>query len=166
MKHSNRILFLLLLLNTSQVNAMGLFDFFTIHVFSPVTGVVTLNGEPVEGAEIVRTADHEEDKIYTDSVKSDIEGKFSFNDISTFSLRPIMLGTIIRQKIIIKHNGYEYLAWRTVKHSNHKYGELNDKDNPEPIKLNLRCELTDDQSKKRIVNLKYLNGIVVGLCEW
>jgi len=44
---------------------MGLFDFFTIHVFSDVSGVVTFQGEAVEGVKIIRTADHEEDKVYT-----------------------------------------------------------------------------------------------------
>ena len=159
-------LILVFSLNVSQVQAMGLIDFFTIHVFSDVTGIVTMNGEPVEGAELIRTADHENDKVYTDSALTDKNGKFSFEGISTFSLRPIMLGTIIRQRIIVKYKGMEYLAWKTVKHNNHLYGELNDVNVKNPKKLNFACELTDKQDNERRVELESLDGIIVGLCKW
>ena len=162
-----RCFFLLLFtLNTTQVHAMGLLDFFTIHVFSDVTGVVTLNGEPVEGAEVVRSADHTNDKVYMDSAITDKNGKFSFNNISTFSLRPIMLPTVIFQKIVIKHNGMEYLAWETTKRNNHNNGELNDAGTKEPIKLNLSCELTDDEDKYEVIKFDIRKRRVTGLCSW
>ena len=159
-------LFLILNLTFSQVHAMGLLDLFTIHVFSDVSGVVTLNSEPVEGAEIIRTADHKHDKVYTDSAKSDKDGKFFFKDISTFSLRPIMLPTIIEQKIIIRYKGLDYLAWETTKWNNHKYGELNDEDTKDPIMLSLSCELTDDQAKYEVIKLKHGKRRITGLCNW
>jgi len=146
---------------------MGLFDFFTIHVFSDVSGVVTFKGEPVEGVKIIRTADHEEDKVYTDATTTDKDGKFSFKGISTFSLRPIMMGTIIRQKIVIKYQGMEYLAWETVKGNNYKYGELNDENVENPVKLHLFCELTNPQDELTFINFKYVNkGVIYGLCRW
>ncbi len=145
---------------------MALFDFFKIYVFSDVTGIVLLDGSPVEGAEIIRTADHEEDKVYSDRTKSGADGRFSFPAISTYSLRPLMLGTIIRQEIKILHNGKAYLAWETTKHNKHLYGELNNADADNPIKLDLSCELTDDPEKETIVELKYLNALIKGVCRW
>jgi Domain of unknown function (DUF6795) len=157
---------LLTLNSIQQVQAMGILDFFTIHVFSDVTGVVTLNGEPVEGAEIIRTADHAHDKLYKDATVTDENGYFALKDISTFSLRPIMLPTVIDQKIYIKYKGMEYLAWDLLKRTNHIYGELNDKDVPNPKKLELKCELTDDQQKETRVTLEFGDKIITGLCRW
>jgi len=76
--------------------AMAFFDFFTIYVFSEVKGVVTMNGDPVQAAQVTRVGDHEHDKMYTDTDVTDTQGRFAFGPVSTFSLRPIMLGTIIR----------------------------------------------------------------------
>ena len=146
---------------------MGLFDFFTIHVFSDVSGVVTFKGEPVEGVKIIRTADHQNDKVYTDTTTTDNDGKFSFKGISTFSLRPIMLETVVRQKMVIKYQGMEYLAWETLKRNNYKYGELNNENTESPVMLHLFCELTNPQDTKTYVELKYgPNGVVYGLCRW
>lgn len=47
---------LCLLISTTQVSAMSLFDFMKVCVFTDVSGVVTLEGKPVAGARIVRTA--------------------------------------------------------------------------------------------------------------
>jgi len=145
---------------------MAFFDFFTIYVFSEVDGVVTMNGEPVQGAQVTRTGDHEEDKVYTDTVVTDAQGRFSFSPISTFSLRPIMLGTIIRQKITIKYQGMEYLAWKAKKKNNYRYGELNNEGVENPVKLDLLCELTEAQDKKTVIEMKLRNVAVYGLCAW
>ncbi len=145
---------------------MGLLNFFTIYVFSEMKGVVTLNGEPVAGAELVRTADHVHDRVYTDSTVTDEAGRFSFPDIKTFSLRPLMLPTVIHQKMIIRYQGMEYLAWETTKRTNHRHGEINDEKPDKLVKLDLSCELTDDQNKKTKVELEIMNRIVTGLCRW
>ena len=165
-KSFRNICFILLLNYTCQVQAMGFLDVFKIVVFSEVSGVVTLDGSPVEGAEVVRVADHEEDKVYTDRTITDNNGKFYFKEISVFSMRPLMLGTIIRQKIIIKYKEMEYLAWKTIKHNNHNYGELNDKGVENPVKLNLLCELTGDQEKFEIIQFATGKERITGLCRW
>jgi len=157
---------ILMLTFSSQGHAMGLFDVFTIYVFSEVRGVVTLDGKPAEGAEIIRIGDHEEDKVYTDRAVTDAAGRFEFGPISTFSLRPIMLGTIIRQKIEIKYQGNSYLAWDTVKRNNHRYGELNDEGVDSPIKLNLTCELMDSQEGRTVIQMEIRKVGIYGLCTW
>jgi len=163
-----KILFIsvLLLSSSTKVWGMALFDFFKIYVFSDVNGTVLLEGKPVQGAEIIRTADHEEDKVYTDSTTTDANGHFSLPPISTYSLRPIMLGTIIRQEIIIRYDGKEYLAWKTIKMNNHIYGELNDAGIENPVKFHLKCELTENQEKYEVIKLRHRNSRVTGLCSW
>lgn len=146
--------------------AMAFFDAFTIYVFSDVSGVVVMNGEPVQGAEVIRVGDHEHDKVYSDMATTDAQGRFSFGPVSTFSLRPIMLGTIIRQKITIKYLGMEYLAWEMTKRSNHRYGELNDEGEESPVKLDLLCELTEPQDKYTMIEMELRNVGIYGLCSW
>ena len=145
---------------------MGLFNFFTIYVFSEVKGVVTMNGEPVRGAQVIRVGDHEEDKVYSDTALTDAQGRFSFGSVSTFSLRPLMLGTIINQKITIKYQGMEYLAWKTAKQNNYLYGELNDEGAENPIKLDLLCELTEPQDKRTVLQMELRKVAISGLCSW
>jgi len=145
---------------------MALFNFFKIYVFSDVTGTVLLKDKPVEGAVIIRTADHEEDKVYTDRRTTDANGHFTFPPISTYSLRPIILGTIVRQEIIIRYDGKEYLAWTTIKMNNHIYGELNDAGKENPAKLNLTCELTNNQKGYEVIKLRHRNSRITGLCHW
>ncbi len=70
-----------LLLIHTEGHTMGFFNLFIIHVFSDVSGIVTFQGEPVEGAKIIRTADHQNDKVYTDTTTTDKDGKFSFKGV-------------------------------------------------------------------------------------
>jgi len=77
-----------------------------------------------------------------------------------------MMGTIIRQKIVIKYQGMEYLAWETVKTNNHKYGELNDEDAKNPVKFHLLCELTNPQDERKIVQFRIYRQSVYGLSGW
>ena len=156
---------ILLIVFTTQVNAMGFLDFMKVYIFSEVDGVVLMEGKPVSGAKVVRTADFK-DKIYTDTVVTDGEGKFHFDDISTFSMR--LSETAILQKIVINHQEKEYLAWELLKRNDNHYGELNDPETSEkPIRmLNLTCELTENQDKKQVVNFKFGNKTIYGLSRW
>lgn len=156
---------ILLLVCATQVNAMGFLDFMKIYIFSEVDGVVLMEGKPVNGAKVVRTADFK-DKIYTDTVVTDKSGRFHFNDISTFSMR--LSETSILQKMVIFYQENEYLAWELLKRNDNHYGELNDPEAPEKTirKLNLTCELTENQNKKQVVNFKFGNKTVYGLCRW
>jgi len=151
--------------NISLFQAMGMLDFFTIYVFSNITGTVTINGEPAAGAEIFRYADHINDKEYIDSTTTDNNGYFEFGDISTFSLRPIVLQTVINQKIMIKYKGMEYLAWETTKLNNNKYGEINSEDASPKLPIQLECELTENQEKYQVLKIDLLNRRITGLCR-
>ncbi len=144
---------------------MGFLDFARIYIFSEVDGVVLMEGKPVSGAKVVRTADYK-DKIHTNTAITDDLGCFHFDDIYTYSMR--LSETAILQKIIIYYQDNEYLAWELVKRHENRYGELTDPEKPEKpvIKLNLKCELTDDQKKEQRVEFFLGDRIIYGLCSW
>ena len=144
---------------------MGFLDFMRIYIFSEVDGVVTLEGKPVPGARVVRTADYK-DVVHTDTVMTDEQGRFHFDDLYTYSVR--LSETAIWQKIIIHYQDKEFLAWELLKtHENH-YGELNDPETPKaPIKkLDLRCELTVDQNSKQVIDFELGKKTIYGLARW
>lgn len=160
------LLFSVLLIGyTNQVKAMGFLDFMKVYIFSEVDGVVLMQGKPVSGAKVVRTADYK-DKIYTETVVSDEQGRFHFNDISVFSMR--LFETVIWQKINIIFQEKKYLAWEQLKRNDIQYGELNDPETPARLvkKLNLKCELTNDQNNKQVIGTGLWRRTTHGLCVW
>ncbi len=155
-----------LIINCSiQVQAMGFLDFVRIYIFSEVDGVVLMEGKPVSGAKVVRTADYK-DKIHTNNAITDNLGRFHFDDIYTYSMR--LSETAILQKIIIYYQDNEYLAWGLLKRNENRFGELNDPGTPEALitKLDLRCELTSNQNAERFIGSELRRRIINGLCRW
>lgn len=144
---------------------MGFLDFMRVYIFSEVDGVVLMNGKPVSGAKVIRTADYK-DKIHSNTVVTDEQGRFHFDDIYTYSMR--LSETAILQRIMIHYEGEEYLAWKLLKRNDNRYGELNDPETlDKPIKkLNLKCELTDNQDNKQVVHFELGQKTIYGLCQW
>jgi len=149
----------------AQVNAMGILDFMRIYIFSEVDGTVLMEGKPVSGAKVTRTADYK-DKIHTDTVVTDDQGRFHFDDIYTHSLR--LSETVIFQKIIIEYDGKDYLAWELTKRNEQRFGELNDPATPddEISRINLTSELTGDQKNEQTVGSDLRRRIIYGLSHW
>jgi len=122
---------------------MGLFDFMKVCLFSEVNGVVTLQGKPVAGAKIVRTAKIN-DTPYTDSTVTDKSGKFYFEARFTSSINKIVpVEPRIPQKLVIEHDGQEHTAWEMSKRNYDLDGELG-----KPI--NISCEITNKEVKQEI----------------
>jgi hypothetical protein len=143
---------------TLEVWSMGLFDFLKICLFSEVNSVVTLEGKPVAGAELVRTA-MINDKEYIDKAVTDEGGKFHFDAMYTHSINKIVFITepVIPQTMTILHNEKECLGWRTSKRDYHENAEL-DGDR----EIILACDLTDESS---IRDQKYRRP-VRGICNY
>lgn len=99
---------------------------FRIVVFSKMSGSVTLNGQPVEGAKITRTADHYHDKVYTQTTLSDDKGHYQFDEIVkwSFSVRDWFFDTRVYQEINIEYDGKNHIGWQAFKNNRHAYGEL------------------------------------------
>ena len=96
-----------------------------VNLFSAVKGVVTLNGKPVVGALIKRTAIPNSDKEYFNSIKTDSEGRFSFPVMETHLWLKLLPGqSTVFQKMLIEYNGEQYLGWEGTTDDTNK-GELN-----------------------------------------
>ncbi len=143
---------------------MGFLDFMRVYIFSEVDGVVLMNGKPVSGAKVIRTADYK-DKVHTDEVITDEQGRFHFDDIYTYSMR--LSETAVLQRIKIYYEGENYLAWELLKRHDGRYGEINDPDTlAQSIqKLKIICELTGDQDSEQYFGSDLRRRILRGLCR-
>ena len=162
---------------------MAIFDFMKICVFTDVDGVVMLEGKPVSGTKLVRTAkvvfnnDEFKDEAITDS-----EGRFHFDAIYSRSMNAFLPSEkLVSQQITIHHNNKLFDAWRSVKHNYNYNGELNvfkdisgaldknlktDSNGLPVVPFFLSCELTDDSSYARAAGRNNEGNVVVGLCRW
>lgn len=107
-------------------------------LFSHVEGVVTRDGEPVAGAEIVQKVLYKtEDEVPAVSLTTGADGKFEFDEISRKAPRRWLPGEItITQSIVIHHDGQQYEGWHHGKKGFEANAEL------EGRPLRLVCELT------------------------
>ena len=130
---------------------------FQICMFSEINAVVTLNGKPVIGAEIVRTSNELDSKVYTEKTTTDEQGKFHFTALWVFSLRNwIPMEPMIEQHITLIYQDKEYMGWQ---HTKNGYGHNHELTGDKP--LNFTCELSDEPS------LKYQSmGNIKGICKW
>ena len=135
---------------------MGLFDFMKVCLFSEVNGVVTLEGKPVAGADLIRTAEIN-DKVHTDRAMTDENGRFHFSAMYTNSLNKILpVEPVIPQTITIQYQGNSYSGWRTTRRGYDENSEMKNNKN-----IALTCELTDEDSMKE----KDLRRPVAGVCK-
>ena len=103
---------------------MGFFDFAKVCLYSEVSGVVTLHGKPVAGAEIIRKAWWPDEKLHTDNTTTDAQGAFHFAPMFAFSLlrKYMPIEPYVRQQMFIRYQGKEHTGWDGSKHGY----ELND----------------------------------------
>ena len=129
---------------------MSMFDAFKVYLFSEVNGVVTLEGQPVVGAEVIRSANY--GKAYTDKAITDKEGKFFFSEMTTSKISALLPGQhVIDQSIIIRNQNKEFKAWELTRVGSGPNAELG-------IDLNLLCELGNEYAKQES-NYKVFWGI-------
>lgn len=159
------ITLILSLLPVRTVYAMSIFDSMKVNLFSEMKGIVTLEGKPVVGALISRTAIPNDEKEYTDSTKTDSEGRFYFDKMETRRFLKLLPGqSTVLQKVIIQHADKQYLAWETFIVSERYKGELNEWDTigtDKEIDIDLKCELTAKNIDKSAAN-----HVISGICSW
>ena len=120
-------------------NGMAMAMFSKLVLFSRVEGVITLDGQPVEGAEVVQEILYKEaGKIPPATVRSAADGRFVLEEVShNAGVTRLLPGQAsVVQRLVIRHDGQEYEAWRHNKSSFEPDSEL------EGRKLELVCELT------------------------
>ncbi len=122
----------------------GFFNHQTVCVASYFRFVLTMNGKPVHGAKVTRTAEHVGYKTYVQTKPSPYDGEVELYQLYAPRLIHPWEKTEIRQKIVIEYEGKEYLAWERTKTNRWEYGEVNPDDREHSLSPQIiSAELTD-----------------------
>jgi hypothetical protein len=150
----------------TQGGAMGFFDRFKICLYSEMQGVVTLHGQPVAGAQLVRKATYAAGKTASDSTATDAQGRFHFAPmyVHMFPRFWSFGGDRVGQIFSILHNGKELLGWRLMKYGYNENSEFNPEGSDMALKMDLICELTDDPDTERPKG-QYFGTVYKGICR-
>jgi hypothetical protein len=146
------VAFVAALFFVEKVSAMGLFS--KKVMFSEVTGTVTLENQPITGAEVIQIYqwawDEKKEEAHT---STDAQGifKFPLREKGGMMSNVLPHEPVIFQQIVIKYQGKEYVAWQHTKHNYVQDGELKGK------KLALRCELSNQPRN---------TGEIFGICTY
>lgn len=139
---------------------MSLSDFGKVCLFSGMSGVITLNGNPVVNARLVRTADRNGSK--TDETTTDDYGYFEFPAMWERTITKYLPQEFVAsQKIVVFYEGIEYEIWSAVKRKPEENIEVRGN------ALEVKCELNDvnkltDKEKLIVVNRSHIFTV----CKW
>ncbi len=143
-----RLLLLLLMLTMSGCSIIS-FNKLT----TDVTGVVLLNGQPVDGAVIQFHADSGwYGKWKARAVATDDHGRFTVPQWRNTRVLVLVHQPVIHQQLIIEHAGQEYDGWRYTRMT---YTDRSDR----PTGIFLTCELTSEVSTHRLSDFRAGSGI-------
>lgn len=124
-------------------------------LFSETAGIVTRDGAPVSGVEVMR-AHQWNDGRKTTTTTTGPDGRFHFPAVEDRSLSGFLPGeVVIEQEITLRHEGRDYLAWQTAKRNFDVDGELGGRP------LDLRCELTAEHTVREIGD-----AVIRGICTF
>ena len=127
-------------------------------LFSAVSGVILMRGEPVKNAKIKRIVGkaHTEGKI-TDETTTDENGYFEmpaiFDRVLLAKILPMEFA--VPQEIFVYVDGKEFDIWSGVKRERQENAESKGKP------LVVQCEL---ESERRQIEVS--GGFILTLCEW
>lgn len=117
---------------------MSLSDFGKVCLFSGMSGVITLNGNPVVNARLVRTADRDGSK--TDETTTDDYGYFEFPAMWERTITKYLPQEFVAaQEIILIHEGVKHEIWSAVKRKPDENAESRGE------KIELKCELSNEE---------------------
>lgn len=133
---------------------MALGDVGRVCLFSPISGVITMNGQPVVNARLVRTGDRNGPKV--DEVASDQKGYFEFPAMYERTITKFLPQEFVAsQTIIVYYQGQQYEMWSAVKRKPEE--NVESRGNP----LVVTCELNSEQTSIMV------NGSPIhSLCSW
>jgi len=140
------------------VYAMSINDIGKQCLFSSFSGVITLNGKPVDGAKIKRVAYRSHTKgDKTDYTVTNAQGKFTMpavwdkNIVGTF----LPMEFAAAQEVFVYFENQEYQIWRGMKRQKEENTESNGE------KLNVQCELDSEFVFKSVNGNKFKTR-----CTW
>lgn len=148
---------LLGLITLEGVSAMGFFKKPKHCVFSAMSGTLTLNGEPVKNARLVRTGQlgHAESAV-TDEFVTDEQGRFAFPDMyQSASEFGLLVAFKVFQTVTVYVHDDEFRIWSGIKNDglvgSENRGEI----------WEVTCELTDEEDIVRVND-----GVFHTNCVW
>lgn len=87
-------------------------------LFSPISGTITLNGEPAAGAKLIRTSGkaHTQGEL-VDTVTTEEQGQFEMPGVFEHVLlaKFLPMEFVASQKIIVEYQGQTYKLWAGIK---------------------------------------------------
>lgn len=147
------IVFTALLFVSLEVLAMSFFNPGKTCVFSEVRARLTLNGEPVRNATVIRRWEWKEPR--EDRTVTDREGYFEFPAVYESSVtRMLPIEIVIGQEIYVVLDDKEEKIWVHAKQSPDENSELKGR----PIRIS--CELSDPMKTHGSF------GLLQTLCSW
>lgn len=153
--HWVSVIFLLVYLSEGVAGSMFSKAEEEVVIFSPMQGIITMNGEPVPNARIERWLKWKDEEGEKDYFSTDEQGRFSIpikKDVVTLST---ISQFVMAQEVRVFVDGVEYPIWAKAKRDKGLYGELGGE--PEGFK----CELLDE-----FVRVNAEEGILMTLCKW
>lgn len=124
-------------------------------LFSPMQGVITYKGQPVNNAKISRRIIWKGDEGEVDEFYTNEKGEFSI-PIKETKVRMVPLAEfVLTQELNVTYQEQEFSIWVRAKQDLGEYGELGGK----PV--NFRCELTDKRQR-----LEEYIGLFGTSCKW
>ena len=136
------------------VYAMSLTDVGKVCLFSKMSGVITLNGQPAANAKIVLTVDRNGAK--TIEAATDAKGFFEFEAIFERTITKFLPQEfVVKQDIFVSYEGKEYKIWSAVKRQPEENIESRGK------LLVVKCELN---SERKFVQVN--RSPIISLCTW
>ena len=133
---------------------MSIADAGKVYLFSGMSGVITLDGEPAQNARITRTVDYE--KKETDQTTTNEKGEFAFAPVTKRTVAKILPQEfVVGQELIVDYQGKQYQIWNGVK----RKPEENVESRGKP--LIVTCELNSEEQY-----IKVNNSPIFSLCKW
>lgn len=133
---------------------MSLGDVGRVCLFSAISGTITLDGQPVNNARLVRTGDRDGAKV--DETVTDENGYFEFPPMYERTITKFLPQEFVAsQKIIVHYDNKKYEMWSAIKRKKEENVEARGKP------LIVKCELNAEQSII-VVN----NSPIHSLCSW
>lgn len=133
---------------------MNMLDVGKVCLFSKISGVITLDGEPAAKAHLVRTVNLSRDKV--DETYTDENGYFEMPAVFQRTItRFLPQEFTATQHIVVHYMGDEYKMWSAVKRDPSENAESKGKN------LIVTCELNSEESL-----IKVNNSPIFTLCKW
>jgi hypothetical protein len=126
------------------------------YLFSTMTGVVNMHGEPAANVRLVRTINYNKDIV--DETVTDEKGYFEFPAVhrNNYAGKILPMEFVVSQLIIAHHEGKEYEMWAGVKRKPEENAESRGKP------LEVTCELGLEVAHHVSID----NSPITSLCTW